>query len=166
MTNMNVNTRMNHDISEAHFNNMSTSQRLAMIFASRSSDSYDHHGHTEGYNYAALEGGIKISSPSSHHHHITPHSDLVSSSPRSLARRTSYTTNTDGEHRLTDITGNSPATVKDVVVTLVETVFVICEFSFWRIYSLYQYDMKDAFNVKLHQIIWRAFMSFIPGRAI
>lgn len=59
---------------------------------------------------------------------------------------------------------HAPVTVKDIAVTLVEMLLVIFEFSYWRIYGIYQYDMKEAFNVSLNHVSWRALMSFVPGR--
>ncbi|KAJ1430071.1 hypothetical protein B484DRAFT_54184 [Ochromonadaceae sp. CCMP2298] len=56
-----------------------------------------------------------------------------------------------------------PSSARDVAVTIVETVFVLAEFSYWRVHGLYVYDLKDVFDVDPGQVVSRIRNSFLPG---
>jgi hypothetical protein len=49
------------------------------------------------------------------------------------------------------------------VVTVVETVFVVAEASFWRVHGFYRTDVKELFNVAPQTVMTRVANTFIPG---
>eukprot|EP01035_Chromulina_nebulosa_P027670 gene27670-36420_t len=55
------------------------------------------------------------------------------------------------------------STSRDIAVNIVETFFVLTQYSFWRIYQIYMYDLKELFNVESTQVISRIINSFLPG---
>ena len=52
---------------------------------------------------------------------------------------------------------------KDLAVSIVETLFVLAEFSFWKIHRLYTHDLKVLFDIAPAQVWTRILNSFIPG---
>ncbi len=52
---------------------------------------------------------------------------------------------------------------RDLAVHLVETVFVLYEFSFWQVYQFYAYDLKELFNIEPDKVWTRICNSFLPG---
>lgn len=54
-------------------------------------------------------------------------------------------------------------TAHDAAVTVVETFFVLAEFSFWRCHRFYMYEMKALFNIEASQVLSRVTHSFVPG---
>ena len=59
---------------------------------------------------------------------------------------------------------DAPRSVRDLAVTVVETFFVIIEFSYWKVYGFYQWDLKDFFRISASATLSRIKNSFIPGR--
>jgi hypothetical protein len=51
----------------------------------------------------------------------------------------------------------------DVAVSIVETIFVICEFWFWRVHNIYSMDLKTLFNVEPAEVLNRVANSLLPG---
>jgi hypothetical protein len=49
------------------------------------------------------------------------------------------------------------------VVTVVETVFVVAEASFWKVHGFYRTDVKELFNVAPETVLARVAYSFRPG---
>jgi hypothetical protein len=52
---------------------------------------------------------------------------------------------------------------RDLAVNIVETLFVLAEFSFWKVHTVYCYDLKDLFNVEPSKVLSRVRNSFLPG---
>lgn len=52
---------------------------------------------------------------------------------------------------------------RDLAVDVVETLIVLAQFSYWKIYGLYMYDLKELFNVNPSEVLSRIFNSFFPG---
>jgi len=60
--------------------------------------------------------------------------------------------------------GQAPTSVHEMAVTVVETLFVVLEFSYWQVYGFYQWDLKEGFRVTPQRSISRIFNSVLPGR--
>ena len=58
---------------------------------------------------------------------------------------------------------DGPRSTRDVVVTVVETIFVVAEASFWRVHGFYRTDVKELFNVAPETVLARIAYSFRPG---
>ena len=58
---------------------------------------------------------------------------------------------------------DSPRSTRDVVVTIVETVFVVAEASFWRVHTIYRTDVKVLFSVTPDAILQRVLNTVRPG---
>mmetsp|Transcript_27612 Transcript_27612/g.39197 ORF Transcript_27612/g.39197 Transcript_27612/m.39197 type:complete len:718 (+) Transcript_27612:13-2166(+) len=58
---------------------------------------------------------------------------------------------------------HSQSTSRDIAVSIVETVVVLAQYSFWQVYQVYMYDLKDLFNVESSQVLSRIINSFLPG---
>ena len=57
-----------------------------------------------------------------------------------------------------------PLTTRDVAVTLVETIFVVAEATFWRVHTIYRTDTRDLFNVAPAEVLARIGNALVPGR--
>jgi len=57
-----------------------------------------------------------------------------------------------------------PTTVHELAVSVVETLFVVLEFSYWKVYGFYQWDLKEGFRVTPGRFLARITSSIIPGR--
>jgi hypothetical protein len=55
------------------------------------------------------------------------------------------------------------STVKDLAVSIVEAVFVLAEFSFWKVHRIYTHDLRVLFDVEPSEVFIRICNSFIPG---
>jgi hypothetical protein len=55
------------------------------------------------------------------------------------------------------------SSVKDLAVTIVETVFVLAEFSFWKVHRIYTHDLRVLFDVEPSEVFIRICNSFLPG---
>ena len=62
-----------------------------------------------------------------------------------------------------DHAADSPRSTRDVVVTIVETVFVVAEASFWRVHTIYRTDVKVLFSVTPEAILQRVVNTVRPG---
>eukprot|EP01039_Chlorochromonas_danica_P006813 gene6813-7526_t len=51
----------------------------------------------------------------------------------------------------------------DLAVRIVETVFVLSQFSFWQLHQFYVYDLKELFRVDPDEVFKRILCSFLPG---
>jgi len=83
-------------------------------------------------------GGLNNPFPSHHQHHPHQQQKQLSIHPR-------------------------VSTAHDAAVTVVETFFVLAEFSFWRCHRFYMYEMKALFNIEPVQVWSRVAHSFVPG---
>lgn len=97
----------------------------------------------------------------------------------SLSRNTSFSQYTLSSHRQSMGGGSggesssssgdmskvldSPRSTRDVIVTIVETVFVIAEASLWRIHGVYRSDMRELFNVAPGVVLTRMLNALRPG---
>ena len=58
---------------------------------------------------------------------------------------------------------NRSSSSRDVAITVVETLLVLVQFLHWKIDNFYSYDLKQMFDVKPQEVIYRIGNSFIPG---
>lgn len=66
-------------------------------------------------------------------------------------------------HRRPSGPAGSGDSARDVAVQVVETVFVLAQFSFWQVHQFYAYDLKELFNVEPDKVMGRILHSFFPG---
>lgn len=52
---------------------------------------------------------------------------------------------------------------RDKAIQVVETIFVLLEFSFWQIYQFYCYELKDLFDITPDRVWSRCINTFLPG---
>jgi hypothetical protein len=52
---------------------------------------------------------------------------------------------------------------RDKAIQVVETIFVLLEFSFWQVYQFYCYELKDLFDITSDRVWSRCINSFLPG---
>ena len=57
----------------------------------------------------------------------------------------------------------SPTSTRDIAITIVETIFVLFEFTIWRVHSIYMYEMKDLFRLHPSAFFRRTINAFLPG---
>lgn len=62
-----------------------------------------------------------------------------------------------------DREGGKYSSARDVAVSLVEIVFVLIEYSYWIVYQIYAYDLKELFNIAPTEVVRRALFSLLPG---
>mmetsp|Transcript_8914 Transcript_8914/g.14815 ORF Transcript_8914/g.14815 Transcript_8914/m.14815 type:complete len:736 (+) Transcript_8914:105-2312(+) len=51
----------------------------------------------------------------------------------------------------------------ETAVNIVETVFVLAQFTYWQVHNFYAYDLKEIFNIEPAGVVARIRNSFLPG---
>jgi hypothetical protein len=85
---------------------------------------------------------------------------------RNSTSRISFMSFSEGESEEDgdQIRSPKPVTVREGAIICVETLFVLYEFSYWKLYGLYQYELKEDFKITPREVMDRIMNSVIPGR--
>lgn len=131
---------------------------------------------SDSYEYGVrVSGDIEMGSPrrfsphDSPMHLLTPTQlmELYGSSRSSLGGSSASgrrVLNLDDADRLA-VDGEERKPVGRVVaITVAEVLYVLAESSFWQIYNMYRYDLRDLFTVEPVEVLQRVANCFIPGR--
>lgn len=131
---------------------------LRRLYPSRSLESLS--GSSHGGNSKQDHGYHKNSFDETEDDEEEPTEKLAESAEATKLRNTEAARRKRYQNQLREYRHGS---TRDMAIQVVETIFVLLEFTFWQIYQFYCYELKDLFDTTPDRVWSRCINAFLPG---